>query len=90
MTELATPRIVLPPPGDDADPRPMSPETARALPAVAKCLSVITGLVMQMPMQAMKGRVIVEPTPTVLRDPDPTRDAASFVQSAVEDRKSVV
>lgn len=63
----------------------MSPETARALPAVAKCLSVITGLVMQMPMQAMKGRVIVEPTPTVLRDPDPTRDAASFVQSAVED-----
>ena len=60
------------------------PETAKRIPAVARCLHLYGGLMKQMKMRAYRGGVAL-PQPPLLDAPDPTRGGPWFVQVSVED-----
>lgn len=60
------------------------PETAKRIPAVARCLGIYGGLVKQMKMRAYRGGTALA-QPPLLDAPDPTRGGPWFVQVSVED-----
>ena len=59
-------------------------ETARRIPAVERCLSLLCGMVKQMPIDAYRG-VTVLPRPRILDRPDPNNARSWFVQVSLED-----
>ena len=81
---------IFPPPGQffgqSGLPGPYVYDTnsARRVPAVARCLQVYAGLCKQMHMDAWRGPDML-PRPRLLDRPDPTRARSWFVQVAVED-----
>lgn len=56
----------------------------KAIPAIGRGLAVICGMAMQMPLDDMKGDVVL-PRPRLLDQPDPDRPRAWFVGQHVED-----
>lgn len=71
------------------DPRTLSRQvwdasTARRIPGVGRALDLICGLMSQMPLDQYAG-IMPLPRPTLLEQPDPDMDLATFVAVQVED-----
>lgn len=62
----------------------MTEQAMKAIPAVGRGLSLIEGMAMQMPIDAVRGDVVL-PRPGLLEQPDPTSDRAWFVGRQVDD-----
>lgn len=60
--------------------------TARRIPAVGRALSIYTGMIKQMAMDAYRG-ITPLPRPRVLEQPDPDRGRAWWQQVLIEDYK---
>jgi HK97 family phage portal protein len=77
---------LIPPPGPItiAGPYVYDAQSARRVPAVARCLQLYGGLVKQMPMDAYRGYQRLA-QPRLLANPDPNRGGPWFVQISVED-----
>lgn len=77
--------VVWPPSASSVKPSGVRTATQmRGIPAIGRGLALIEGLLMQMPMDAVRGDVLL-PRPRLLQQPDPTRDRAWFVAAQVED-----
>jgi HK97 family phage portal protein len=59
--------------------------SARRVPAVARALQLYAGMCKQMELDAIRGYDRIEPTPSILRRPDPFNARSWFVQNSVED-----
>jgi HK97 family phage portal protein len=77
---------LLPPPGTWGLPGAYvyDSTSARRIPAVGRALSLLTGLIKQMPMDAYRGYQRL-PQPRLLSRPDPDRGGPWFVQVSAED-----
>jgi len=62
----------------------MTEQAMKAIPAVGRGLSLIEGMAMQMPIDAVRGDVVL-PRPGLLEQPDPGADRAWFVGRQVDD-----
>jgi len=56
----------------------------RAIPAIGRALALIEGMAMQMPLDAVRGDVVLA-RPRLLEQPDPTVDRAWFTSQMVDD-----
>lgn len=63
---------------------PMTPDRAKSLPAVARAIGLIAGMLSQCPMGDYKGTVPL-PTPRLLDQPDPDQSRTWWVSVQVED-----
>lgn len=59
--------------------------TAQAIPGMARALQLYSGLIGQMPLDAVKDGVPTRPRPTVLDRPDPNLSSFNFIGSSVKD-----
>ncbi len=77
---------VLWPPADPTGGGVMTAVRMKAIPAIGRGLALIEGMGMQMPMDAMRGDVVL-PRPRLLAQPDPRpgRDRAWFVGQQLDD-----
>lgn len=65
-------------------PGPYSAVSVRSLPGVARALSVIGGMLRQMPLDAVKGAEVL-PRPSILEAPDPDHERAALIGLLTED-----
>lgn len=62
----------------------MTEQRLKAIPAIGRGLALIEGMAMQMPLEAMRGDVVL-PRPRLLEQPDPTENRAWFVAAQIDD-----
>ena len=60
-------------------------QQAKALPGVGRALSLICGLISTMPLNAVRGRDVLDPRPRLLDAPDPDNSLPWFLYQQVED-----
>jgi len=80
---------LIPPPGvttfGTAGPYVYDTLSALHVPAVTRAVDLYSGLVKQCPLGAFRGPDQLDPTPSLVQQPDPDRGTTWFVQVSVED-----
>ena len=62
----------------------MTEQRLKGIPAIGRGLALIEGMAMQMPLDAMRGDVVL-PRPRLLEQPDPVETRAWFVAAQIDD-----
>src|SRR5690349_16989579 len=76
-------RVIFPPPDAPAS-LPMTASRARGIPAIARVLQLISGVIRQMPLDDYRG-VEPLPRPRLLESPDPDVARSWWVGNQVDD-----